>query len=111
MQKVSMKSLAPIRDSPLPPDSLPSTTAPRYWRRKFWASMVFSAPLFLLSMVFMYIPGIKEGLETPVLGFPLLEVLTFLLATPVQVGMPWFPKRLSTLLKATPLHTLSWQLP
>ena len=48
--------------------------------------MVFSAPLFLLSMVLMYIPGPKEGLDTHVLGFPLLEILTFCLATPVQVG-------------------------
>ncbi|GAB4822580.1 hypothetical protein N2152v2_009626 [Parachlorella kessleri] len=61
----------------------------RFWRRKFWTSMVFSAPLFLLSMVLMYIPGPKEGLDTRVLGFPLLEILTFCLATPVQFWVGW----------------------
>ena len=47
---------------------------------------LLQVPLFLLSMVLMYIPGPKNLIELKVGGFMLGELVAFVLATPVQVG-------------------------
>lgn len=57
----------------------------RFWWRKFSLSLIFSIPIFILNMILMMIAASKEGLMTDVAGFTLGEVLSFLLATPVQV--------------------------
>lgn len=61
----------------------------RFWRRKFMLSMLFSVPLFIISMIFMFIPPIEEGLMTRIGGFELEHIITFLLATPVQFWVGW----------------------
>eukprot|EP00884_Botryococcus_braunii_P011982 jgi/Botrbrau1/20785/Bobra.0156s0016.1 len=61
----------------------------RYWWRKFKLSCVFSIPVLLLSMVMSYIPGIADGLATPVAGFTLNEILQWALTTPVQFVIGW----------------------
>lgn len=57
----------------------------KFWRRKLLLSLTFTIPLFILDMILMYIPGPKHWLETPVGGFPLGAIISFSLATPVQV--------------------------
>lgn len=58
----------------------------RFWKHKFLASLIFALPLFLFDMVLMYIPGPKQVLESSVNGFSLGSIISFALATPVQVG-------------------------
>ncbi|KAL5747459.1 hypothetical protein ACOSP7_024461 [Xanthoceras sorbifolium] len=56
----------------------------QYFRSYLW-SLVFAIPVFLSSMVFMYIPGIKRGLETKLVNMLTVgEAARWLLATPVQ---------------------------
>eukprot|EP00854_Cymbomonas_tetramitiformis_P022145 gene22145-26690_t len=60
--------------------------------RQFMTSMIFTLPIFLLMMVFMYIPGLKSKLMTevifsydgPGIKLPAAWLVSFLLATPVQ---------------------------
>ncbi|KAL4443875.1 hypothetical protein ABPG75_011612 [Micractinium tetrahymenae] len=61
----------------------------QFWRRKFLLSLIFSLPLFVMSMILMYIPGPKHLLELRVGGFMLGELLAFALATPVQFWVGW----------------------
>lgn len=59
-----------------------------YWL--FLWSLIFTVPVFLTSMVFMYIPGIKHGLETKVVKMLTVgEILRWLLSTPVQFIIGW----------------------
>ncbi|KAK7251295.1 hypothetical protein RIF29_34355 [Crotalaria pallida] len=56
----------------------------QYYRSFLW-SLVFTVPVFLTSMVLMYIPGIKQGLDTKVVNMLTVgEVSRWVLATPVQ---------------------------
>ncbi|KAF5181557.1 Copper-transporting atpase hma5 [Thalictrum thalictroides] len=55
-----------------------------YFKSFIW-SLVFTVPVFLLSMVFMYIPGIKRGLNIKVVNMMNIgELLRWILSTPVQ---------------------------
>ncbi|XP_019155814.1 PREDICTED: probable copper-transporting ATPase HMA5 [Ipomoea nil] len=55
------------------------------YRRSFLWSLVFTIPVFLTSMIFMYIPGIKDLLDTKVVNIANNgEILRWLLSTPVQ---------------------------
>ncbi|CAK9215891.1 unnamed protein product [Sphagnum troendelagicum] len=57
----------------------------KYYRKYFFLSCVFTVPVFLLSMVFMYIPGIKEGLDKKVVNMLTVgALLRWILSTPVQ---------------------------
>ena len=58
----------------------------RFWRRKLYLSLIFTVPLFIFDMILMYIPGPKHWLESTVGGFQIGAVISFCLATPVQVG-------------------------
>lgn len=60
----------------------------RFWRSMVLASLVFSVPVFLLAMVFSYIPSIKDGLNSNVGGFTVNEIVQWILTTPVQVRLP-----------------------
>ncbi|KAL1158220.1 hypothetical protein V6Z11_A08G210300, partial [Gossypium hirsutum] len=56
----------------------------QYFRSFLW-SLIFTTPVFLTSMVFMYIPGIKHGLDTKVVNMLTIgEVIRWVLSTPVQ---------------------------
>ncbi|KAI6707212.1 hypothetical protein NL676_010174 [Syzygium grande] len=56
----------------------------QYYRSFQW-SLVFTVPVFLLSMVFMYIPGIKHGLDTNIVNMMSVgELLRWIFSTPVQ---------------------------
>ena len=57
----------------------------RFRAIKFGLACIFSVPVFLLAMVFMYIPGVKEGLDGNVGGFTWGELFKWALTTPVQV--------------------------
>lgn len=55
------------------------------YRRSFLWSLIFTIPVFLLSMVFMYIPGIKHGLDWKIVNMMSIgELFRWALATPVQ---------------------------
>ncbi|PON62844.1 P-type ATPase, subfamily IB [Parasponia andersonii] len=61
----------------------------QYYRSFMW-SLVFTIPVFLTSMVFMYIPGIKRGLDTKVVNMLSVgEILRWGLSTPVQFIIGW----------------------
>ncbi|XP_073112548.1 copper-transporting ATPase HMA5 [Elaeis guineensis] len=56
----------------------------QYYRSFLW-SLVFTIPVFLTSMVFMHIPGIKYGLDKKVVNMLSIgELLRWILSTPVQ---------------------------
>ncbi|XP_022950457.1 probable copper-transporting ATPase HMA5 [Cucurbita moschata] len=56
----------------------------QYYRSFLW-SLIFTIPVFLSSMVFTYIPGIKDGLDTKIVNMMTVgELLRWVLATPVQ---------------------------
>ncbi|KAF5478282.1 hypothetical protein F2P56_004854 [Juglans regia] len=56
----------------------------QYYRSFLW-SLVFTIPVFLTSMVFMYIPGIKRGFDTEVVNMLTVGMfLRWVLSTPVQ---------------------------
>lgn len=56
----------------------------QYYRSFLW-SLVFTIPVFLTSMVFMYIPGLKHGLDKKVVNMLSIgELLRWILSTPVQ---------------------------
>ncbi|KAF8702415.1 hypothetical protein HU200_032791 [Digitaria exilis] len=55
------------------------------YKQSFLWSLVFTIPVFLTSMVFMYIPGLKDGLEKKVVNMMNIgELLRWILSTPVQ---------------------------
>ncbi|XP_060207085.1 probable copper-transporting ATPase HMA5 isoform X2 [Lycium barbarum] len=57
----------------------------RQYRRAFFWSLVFTVPVFFTSMVFMYISGLKNLLETKVANMLTVgQVLRWALSTPVQ---------------------------
>ncbi|EXB37368.1 Putative copper-transporting ATPase 3 [Morus notabilis] len=56
----------------------------QYYKRFLW-SLVFTIPVFLTSMVFMYVPWIKKVLDIKVVNMLTIgEILRWELATPVQ---------------------------
>ncbi|KAK8935372.1 putative copper-transporting ATPase HMA5 [Platanthera zijinensis] len=57
----------------------------RQYHHSFMWSLVFTIPVFLTSMVFMYIPGINHVLDTKVINMLTIGALIrWLLSTPVQ---------------------------
>ncbi|KAG2567917.1 hypothetical protein PVAP13_7NG278400 [Panicum virgatum] len=55
------------------------------YKQSFLWSLVFTIPVFLTSMVFMYIPGTKDGLDKKVVNMMSIgELLRWILSTPVQ---------------------------
>ncbi|KAL6903834.1 hypothetical protein ACP4OV_004647 [Aristida adscensionis] len=57
----------------------------RRYKQSFLWSLIFTIPVFLTSMVFMYIPGLKDGLEKKVVNMMSIgELLRWILSTPVQ---------------------------
>ncbi|CAL5360055.1 unnamed protein product [Camellia sinensis] len=56
----------------------------QYYKYFLW-SLVFTIPVFLTSMVFMYVPRLKHGLDTKVVNMLTVgEILRWVLSTPVQ---------------------------
>lgn len=56
----------------------------QYYKSFLW-SLLFTIPIFLSSMVFTYIPGIKDGLDTKIVNMMTVgELLRWVLCTPVQ---------------------------
>ncbi|GAB4856866.1 Probable copper-transporting ATPase hma5 [Ancistrocladus abbreviatus] len=61
----------------------------QYYRSFLW-SLVFTIPVFLTSMVFMYIPGLEHGLETKVVNMLSVgAILRWALSSPVQFIIGW----------------------
>ncbi|KMT12094.1 hypothetical protein BVRB_5g100480 [Beta vulgaris subsp. vulgaris] len=61
----------------------------QYYRSFLW-SLIFTTPVFLTSMVFMYIPGIKHVFDTKIVKMLTVgEILRWILATPVQFIIGW----------------------
>lgn len=57
----------------------------RQYKNSLLWSLVFTIPVFLTSMVFMYIPGLKNGLDKKVINMMSIgELLRWILSTPVQ---------------------------
>ena len=80
------------RPAPLDPGadgSLLRKKEKHFWRTKFLLSLIFSIPLFIINMIFMYIPAIEHGLDATSSGFTAGNILSFSLATPVQFWVGW----------------------
>ena len=81
--------LADADDNNAQLESLAKTREIQEWRRAFWYSLSFAAPVFLLSMVIpMIIPRLDIG--SFVLGIPGLylgDVICLILTIPVQFGI------------------------
>ncbi|CAN6980868.1 unnamed protein product [Brassica oleracea var. botrytis] len=61
----------------------------QYCKSFLW-SLVFTAPVFLTAMVFMYIPGVKNMLMFKVVNMLNVgEIIRWVLATPVQFFIGW----------------------
>lgn len=61
----------------------------QYYHSFLW-SLIFTIPIFLTSMVFMYIPGIKHVLDTKVVKMLTIgAVIRWMLSTPVQFVIGW----------------------
>ncbi|KAK1313440.1 putative copper-transporting ATPase HMA5 [Acorus calamus] len=61
----------------------------QYYRSFCW-SLVFTIPVFLTSMVFMYIPVIRHVLDTKIVNMLTVgELLRWILSTPVQFIIGW----------------------
>ncbi|KFK40512.1 hypothetical protein AALP_AA2G005400 [Arabis alpina] len=61
----------------------------QYYKSFLW-SLVFTVPVFLTAMVFMYIPGIKDLLMFKVINMLTIgEIIRWVLATPVQFVIGW----------------------
>lgn len=59
----------------------------QYYKSFLW-SLIFTVPVFLISMVFMYIPGLKHGFEIKVINkLNFGALLRWVLSTPVQFVM------------------------
>ena len=57
----------------------------RNWKNLVIFSLIFSTPVFLLHMVFMYLPVIGPWLMSPLIGtLSINSLLQFILSTPVQ---------------------------
>ncbi|XP_042509947.1 probable copper-transporting ATPase HMA5 [Macadamia integrifolia] len=60
-----------------------------YYKSFLW-SLVFTIPVFLTSMVFMYIPVLKQGLDVKVVNMVTIgEILRWILSSPVQFIIGW----------------------
>ncbi|KAJ9147909.1 hypothetical protein P3X46_030023 [Hevea brasiliensis] len=65
-------------------ESLRQEEIKQYYRSFLW-SLVFTVPVFLISMVFMYIRAIKHGLDTKIVNMLTIgAILRWVLSTPVQ---------------------------
>ncbi|KAK9698606.1 hypothetical protein RND81_08G116900 [Saponaria officinalis] len=61
----------------------------QYYRSFKW-SLIFTIPVFLTAMVFMYIPGIKHVLDTKIVKMLTVgELVRWILSTPVQFVIGW----------------------
>ncbi|KAK7307850.1 hypothetical protein VNO77_41271 [Canavalia gladiata] len=61
----------------------------QYYRSFLW-SLVFTVPVFLTSMVLMYVPGIKNALDAKLVNMLTVgEVARWVLTTPVQFILGW----------------------
>ncbi|KAK1265897.1 putative copper-transporting ATPase HMA5 [Acorus gramineus] len=61
----------------------------QYYRSFCW-SLVFTIPVFLTSMVFMYIPVLRHVLDTKIVNMLTVgELLRWILSTPVQFIIGW----------------------
>ncbi|KAJ4955224.1 hypothetical protein NE237_012007 [Protea cynaroides] len=70
-------------------DSLRQEEIKNYYKSLLW-SLVFTIPVFLTSMVFMYVPGLKQGLDVKVINMLTIgELLRWILSTPVQFIIGW----------------------
>ncbi|KAE9451855.1 hypothetical protein C3L33_16244, partial [Rhododendron williamsianum] len=65
-------------------ESLREEEIKQYYRSFLWSAM-FTIPVFLTSMVFMYIPGLKDVMDTKVVNMLTVgELIRWVLSTPVQ---------------------------
>uniref|UniRef100_A0A0R0LL96 P-type Cu(+) transporter n=1 Tax=Glycine max TaxID=3847 RepID=A0A0R0LL96_SOYBN len=61
----------------------------QYYRSFLW-SLVFTIPVFLTSMVLMYVPGVKDSLDAKIVNMLTVgEVARWVLSTPVQFVLGW----------------------
>ena len=58
-------------------------------RGLFYASACLTFPVFLFGMVFPMVPAMRPFLLAQVLGFPVDEIVKWLLVTPVQFYIGW----------------------
>ncbi|KAG2573888.1 hypothetical protein PVAP13_7KG284700 [Panicum virgatum] len=77
----------------------------KQYRQSFLWSLIFTIPVFLTSMVFMYIPWLKAGLERKVFNMMSTgELLRWILSTPVQfvIGRKFYAGAYKAMCRGSP---------
>jgi P-type Cu+ transporter len=77
----------------------------KQYRQSFLWSLIFTIPVFLTSMVFMYIPWLKDGLEKKVVNMMSIgELLRWILSTPVQfvIGRKFYTGAYKAMCRGSP---------
>ena len=99
----------PICGMALEPRTVTATTEEnpelRDMTRRFWVSLVLSAPLFVMAMASMVWHGVKFSFDLDIYGLLIsLPRLEFLLATPVVLwgGWPFFQRFWTSLINRSP---------
>ncbi|KAI9071140.1 hypothetical protein K1719_046890 [Acacia pycnantha] len=90
--ETSLKALPGVQDIELSPELntisvsfRPDVTGPRNFINILLMEFGFTVPVFLTSMVLMYIPGTKHGLDTKVVNMLTVgQIIRWVLSTPVQ---------------------------
>ncbi|XP_062226381.1 copper-transporting ATPase HMA5-like [Phragmites australis] len=75
------------------------------YKQSFLWSLIFTIPVFLTSMVFMYIPDLKDGLEKKVVKMMSVgELLRWILSTPVQfvIGRKFYAGAYKAMCRGSP---------
>jgi Cu+-exporting ATPase len=77
----------------------------KQYRQSFMWSLIFTIPVFLTSMVFMYIPWLKDGLEKKVINMMSIgELFRWILSTPVQfvIGRKFYAGAYKAMCRGSP---------
>ena len=58
------------------------------WRRLLTAAICLTVPVFIIARILPHFPAVAAGLDVMLFGFPVDELLKWLLTTPIQVRLP-----------------------
>ncbi len=58
------------------------------WRRLLTAAVCLTVPVFIIARVLPHFSAVAAGLNVMLFGFPVDELLKWLLTTPIQAGIP-----------------------
>ena len=72
------------------------------WRRLLTAAVCLTVPVFVIARVLPHFSGVASSLNVMIFGFPIDELLKWLLTTPIQVSVPHMRNRVRNSIAGTP---------